>query len=394
MMNGQWVQTNSGLSDTDVRAFAVSGANLFTGTFDGGVFLSTNNGTSWTQTSLDSVWVSAFAVSGTYLFAGTQNVQVFLSTNDGTSWTEADSGLTGGVWALATWRSNLFAGTYGGYGPGVFLSTNNGTIWTGGSGFIDVWTLAVSDTNLFAGTAWGSVFLTTNNGTSWTRVDSGLPQNLNLGVRSLAFAGPNLFAGTFSWVEGGEGIFLSTNNGTIWTPVNTGLTNTNILTLAVSGRNLFAGTAGGVFVSTNNGTSWTAINTGLMDTYVNALVVSDTHLFAGTSHGGIWRRPLPEMITYVEETSGQLPDRYALHQNYPNPFNPNTNIGYGIADFGLVRLVVYDLLGREVAVLVNENKAPGTYHMSFDGRNLASGVYCYRLNAGDFVAVRRMVLIR
>ena len=119
-------------------------------------------------------------------------------------------------------------------------------------------------------------------------------------VSSLAVSGTNLFAGTL-----GGGVFLSTNNGTSWTAASTGLTSvvgdfdpaTDVRALAVSpngtgGTNLFAGTDGGVFLSTNNGTSWTAASTGLTNTYVRALAVSGTNLFAGTHGGGVWRRPL------------------------------------------------------------------------------------------------------
>ncbi|HEY5123677.1 MAG TPA: regulator, partial [Ignavibacteria bacterium] len=111
--------------------------------------------------------------------------------------------------------------------------------------------LAVSGTNLFAGTLLDGVYLSTNNGTSWTAVNSGFSKNYNVAnVHSLAVSGTNLFAGT------GGGVYLSTNNGTSWDSVNTGLTNTYVSALAVSGTNLFAGTAGGgVFLSTNNGTS-------------------------------------------------------------------------------------------------------------------------------------------
>ncbi|MDH3251489.1 MAG: T9SS type A sorting domain-containing protein [Ignavibacteria bacterium] len=106
-------------------------------------------------------------------------------------------------------------------------------------------------------------------------------------------------------------------------------------------------------------------------------------------------------VTGVDEKLPQAPVAFALEQNYPNPFNPTTNIGFrlpagqaGIADFGLVRLAVYDLLGREVAVLVNEKKAPGTYTVQFDGSGLTSGVYFYRLQAGGFVQTRKLLLLR
>jgi chitinase len=94
------------------------------------------------------------------------------------------------------------------------------------------------------------------------------------------------------------------------------------------------------------------------------------------------------------------PWTFSLLQNFPNPFNPNTVIRYQVAAVSDVRLVVYDLLGREVAVLVNEKKAPGSYGEKFDARvpggrggRLASGVYLYRLTAGDYVQTRKMVIL-
>ncbi len=88
------------------------------------------------------------------------------------------------------------------------------------------------------------------------------------------------------------------------------------------------------------------------------------------------------------------PTHFELHQNYPNPFNPTTNIGFRISDFGFVSLKIFDVLGREVATLVNEQKAPGEYDIQFDAGNLSSGVYYYQLRAAGFVATKKMLLIR
>ena len=92
------------------------------------------------------------------------------------------------------------------------------------------------------------------------------------------------------------------------------------------------------------------------------------------------------------ETS--LPLEFKLEQNYPNPFNPVTVIKFKVPSSQVVTLKVYDLLGREVATLVNEEKAPGSYEVKFDGSNLASGTYFYRLQAGDFVQTKKMLLMR
>ena len=94
-----------------------------------------------------------------------------------------------------------------------------------------------------------------------------------------------------------------------------------------------------------------------------------------------------------------VPDQYGLHRNAPNPFNPATLIGYQLPEAGLVRLAIYNLLGQEVRVLVNETKEAGSFTAAWDGtdalgRRVASGVYLYRINAGAFSATRRMLLLK
>jgi hypothetical protein len=89
-----------------------------------------------------------------------------------------------------------------------------------------------------------------------------------------------------------------------------------------------------------------------------------------------------------------VPLQTTLYQNYPNPFNPNSDIRYQISEFRMVKLAVYDLLGREVAVLVNEPKMPGEYQVKFDATGLPSGMYFYRLQSGNFTVTKMMVLVR
>ena len=89
-----------------------------------------------------------------------------------------------------------------------------------------------------------------------------------------------------------------------------------------------------------------------------------------------------------------IPAKFELTQNYPNPFNPTTNFEFRIAKPGLVQVKVYDMLGREVATIVDENLQPGVYTRLWNAGSLASGVYFYRMVASSFVAVRKMILIR
>ncbi len=101
-----------------------------------------------------------------------------------------------------------------------------------------------------------------------------------------------------------------------------------------------------------------------------------------------------ESLTEVAEPGGQLQAGYSLGQNYPNPFNPTTGIRVQLSGDREIRLVVYDLLGREVAVLANGRYVAGEHTFRFDGSNVSSGVYFYRLTAGGYTAVRKMALIR
>jgi hypothetical protein len=96
----------------------------------------------------------------------------------------------------------------------------------------------------------------------------------------------------------------------------------------------------------------------------------------------------------IETDSDELPDEYGLFQNYPNPFNPSTIINYQLPESGFVSLKVFDILGNEVARLVDENKQSGIYEVVFNASNLPSGVYFYTLQASDYVSTKKMVLLK
>ncbi|MHB8853243.1 MAG: T9SS type A sorting domain-containing protein [Ignavibacteriaceae bacterium] len=399
----QWVKTNDPYGDF-TQCFAVSGTNLFAGSNGYGVSLSKDNGTSWTavDSGLTSNFVTALAVSGTNLFAGTMGNGIFLSTDNGASWSVFDSTLIFNyfspyIHSIAVIGNNLLVATR----SDIFLVPSDRTSLSAiSSGLIgyQVMSLAVSGTNFYAGTDFG-VSLSTDSGTSWIQVDSGLSTNTGTDyVYALAIY-PNGAGGTnFFAAQGIHGLFLSTNNGTSWTSADSGLTSIDIFSFAVNGTNLFVGTSGsGVSLSTNNGASWTSDSTGLSNNWgysdANALIVSGTNLFAGNDRG-VWRRPLAEMITGVKEEQNNLPSNFALEQNYPNPFNPTTTINYSVSKTSMVTIKVYDILGNEVASLMNEEKPAGRYSVNFTASKLASGVYFYRMQAGSFVETKKLILLK
>ena len=103
--------------------------------------------------------------------------------------------------------------------------------------------------------------------------------------------------------------------------------------------------------------------------------------------------PIPPIVSVGNETAS-VPKSYVLFQNYPNPFNPSTTIRFSIINPDVVKIKIYDVLGREVRTLVNEFKQAGTYELQFSANGLASGIYLYRIESGNFVQTKKMILLK
>jgi hypothetical protein len=100
------------------------------------------------------------------------------------------------------------------------------------------------------------------------------------------------------------------------------------------------------------------------------------------------------MVSDVKEIQDVVPSDFVLEQNYPNPFNPATNIRFSLLEANQVTLKVYDMIGQEVATLVNQFMNAGTFEITFDASNLPTGIYTYSLTAGNFNSVKKMMLIK
>ena len=383
--NAQWVQASNGMDNRDVSKMASGGITIYAGTSNGGVYLSTNNGVSWTQTTLNNRYVTSLVVNGNNIFAGTFGNGVYLSTNNGASWVQTSLSY-GVVSSLAISVNNIFAGASL---TGVYLSTDNGTSWTQTSlNNRNTYSLAVNGNTIFAGTYNASpfgIYLTTDNGTTWSQTSLN-----NQNVYSLTVNGNNIFAGTQA---PGNGVYLSTDNGTSWT--QTSLNNGNVYSLTSTGNNIFATTgANGVYMTTDNGGNWAQINEGLNAT-AGAISILNNYIFIGTSgtSGSVWRRPLSE-ITGIHTSLNDIPSKLSLWQNYPNPFNPTTKIKFSLPNSSFTKLVIYDNLGREIGTVVNEQLNAGTYEANWNASNFSSGVYFYKLTAGNYSETKKMLLVK
>jgi hypothetical protein len=137
--------------------------------------------------------------------------------------------------------------------------------------------------------------------------------------------------------------------------------------------------------------SWKSI--GLPSVYVTGFAADNGTLYTSTQFNTVWKRPIAEIITGIQDAK-QIPVEFALSQNYPNPFNPTTTINYSVSKSNSVTLKVYNVMGKEVETLVNEQKAPGNYEVRFDASKLASGIYFYQLKSGSLVSTKKLVLLK
>ncbi|MBN1351431.1 T9SS type A sorting domain-containing protein [candidate division KSB1 bacterium] len=399
-----WTEGNVGITDIVVNEFAAQSSGTVFAVTLGGIFRSIDKGTNWQKidTGLKSEYgynysTNTIAVNSTgELFTGTAGSGVFCSINNGDAWQEINNGLADEygyfpqINALAINSSDhIFAGTEEGFSGSIFRSIDNGENWTEvNNGLMDdeVLHLAVSSNGcIFAGTERGYVFRSTDNGDSWTQV-----AYFNNVILSLAISPDgDIFAG----VEY-TGIYRSTDNGDNWDLI-LGSADEYYLPIAFDskGHIYMSAEAEGVFHSADNGDDWHEVNTGLTVKDVKSLYIdSNDYLYAGTNGGGVFRSKMP--TTAVEKAAYSIPTSFSLNQNYPNPFNASTIIRFSLPREGFVSLNVFNALGEKVASLISGKLEIGVHQVQWNAAGLASGVYYYRLQAGQFNQVKKLVLIK
>ena len=397
--SGQWVRT-TGTIPGGILSLTANGTTMFAGSFYNGVYRSTNNCATWVQTSLNALDIYALASNAGTIFAGT-DTSVCMSTNNGQSWYVPNI-----QYGSGTCRSFAVSGTnvYAADDNGVDRSTNNGVNWISSTYHNNGWEVAANGQYVFVGDINTFVSRSTNYGQNWSQTSFSNPYY----VGSIAINGTTIFVGT-----GGKGIYRSTNNGLNW--VQTSLNNQIVNTMVASGNNIIAGAdfngvnTSGIYVSNDNGQTWGLRNEGLnMEGFaINAMIIANGNIYIGGNRSGsnsdsVWMRPLSQVIG-IKNISSNVPDKFSLSQNYPNPFNPSTIIKFEIPNSengkwkkenGLVILKVYSVSGKEVAILVNEKLNGGSYEVTFDASEYTSGVYYYRLKAGDYFETKKMMLIK
>jgi photosystem II stability/assembly factor-like uncharacterized protein len=407
-----WNAADQGIVRTDINCGLVSSMNsVIVGTANGGIFRSTDGGTTWANILFpppggygDNV-IAVRKNSKNTLFAASKGpaMTVWRSLTDGASWTQTsfkDSSLGMGEYFVIT---DIFMDVQdilyvSGYAisndalSGVFRSMNDGNTWTR---VFSVPTksaarsfLLIGENLVLMGTYAKGFYRSTDRGSTWSAIagTDGLTQ-INSIVQDSASI---VLAAT-----AGSGIMRSADMGLSWKPSNAGLTDLAVRTVSrLSNGLLFAGTEKGGFVSQDHGLSWTSVTSGgpfrsagsvFADANGTVYVATEAGLFKTVSL-------VPTSIHPVNESIAR-PD-FSLAQNYPNPFNPSTTISFYLKSRTFVSLKIFDIMGREVASIISQELSAGNHTRNWNAEGLPSGAYFYRLQAGSFTESKRLSLLR
>jgi photosystem II stability/assembly factor-like uncharacterized protein len=438
-----WTLVNNGIytSAGIVELISTSNGYIYATTADNGTFRTSDYGDSWEQVGpiISNVMDVAIDDVGN-IFAGTYYT-VYCSTNGGFSWELKSNGIDNDIITVitATKNGDIWGGSTN-YNGGLYHSTNKGENWTKISGFGLIY--SVDDNNageIFVATAT-NLMCSTDNGASWQ-----VKHNQAYGRLFITESNEIYFGHRF-------GLEVSTDNGNNWTEI---LQTNFIEEIFVDNKNnIFASSDAGLLRSSDSGLSWDTVSSDFITPYVTSITGNSTnqlyctvrtnsgpvqyayyasyddgiiwvdisedmpspgtslamdtsgYLYCGTEYTGVYRSSSPTTGITIESEKKLS---YLLEQNYPNPFNPTTKIKFTIPSVETTRRVVfttlkvYDILGNEIATLVNEELSAGEYEVEFGAssgssfrlvRNLTSGIYFYTLRAGDFIQTKKMVVIK
>lgn len=293
-------------------------------------------------------------------------------------------------------------------GVSIYKSINAGVGWTANNANLSggkVLSMDCSSTGtdtLYAGvipgTSSAADIYRTTDGMNWTNVSSGtVPNRYPTDVHVNPNNSKEVYV-TFGGFGTGH-LYKTTNGGSTWTNISGNLPDLPHHCVCIDPQypqNIYVGNDLGVFVSTNNGTSWSGYTFGMPYALVFDLTIvyPNRHIRATTHGNGVYERSLvPNPLLGIIKNA-EMPTIFKLYQNYPNPFNPSTKIKYLIPKQSVVRISVYDIQGREVMILVNERQNPGSYEVKLNSGKLSSGVYFYKIIAGDFVDVKKLMLVK
>ncbi len=395
---GTWTPQVSG-GTTLLRTVSAVNQNVgWIGGSTGAVLRTTNGGTNWASVTGTPIGTAdVYAICGidanTCLVSTSPGATfVYRTSNGGANWTQVFTEPAGFIDDIKFQNATtgfMYGDPTGGRWS-LWKTTNGGVNWdsTGlylvQAGTEAGWNNAMwrSGTNLWFGTNNTRVYKSTNFGATWTFG----PTTGSVNSYSVAFNSNTGFTGQTVALK-------STDGGSSYSTVTLPGTGTIYSFNGVLNRFWYL-RATRIFWSEDNGATYDTQYVGTA-TYQAMSLILDGNIIRGWAVGSSGVISMyNEVVTGVSSNQNETPSDYSLSQNYPNPFNPSTKISFALPKASDVKIVVYDILGKVVATLVNDYRTAGTHQVEFNASNLASGVYLYRIEAGDFRDAKRMILVK
>ncbi|RPI18494.1 MAG: T9SS C-terminal target domain-containing protein [Ignavibacteriae bacterium] len=395
-----WVQQPCGTISNLSCVYATSQSVCYVAVPNDGLLKTTNGGNTWFFLEMPTgynVGHIFFTSSNTGYVSAKTNIQfeILKTTNAGNNWSILNyssdsiwniffiSDNTG--WVLSKTDPCLYKTTDGG---NTWLpKTNNfGTLMLNGDLFFPN-----AETGYCTGEySMGGVILSTSNGGNWWVQVNTYTDVYN----SLFFINALTGWGTTNYTAN-HFLRKTTNGGYNWIPqYNIGTANLWDIYFINENTGWVVGDSGKILYTSNYGLSWNIQQTGKTTSLKSIFFIDNNTGWAVGSGGVILKSTTGGNLIGIKPISENIPDIFLLSQNYPNPFNPSTTIEFDIPVAGYTKLTVYDLQGRESEILVSEELSAGSYRINFDGNNLSSGIYFYKLETKDFIQTKRMVLIK
>jgi photosystem II stability/assembly factor-like uncharacterized protein len=403
---GTWTEQTSPITTGLNSVSAVDDNVCWASGASGKVLRTTNKGVNWTNVSGNIVtsnplysifaWDANTAICCTSPSTG-GSVTIYKTSNGGTNWitgyTLTASLAFGDNVYMSSATNAYYIGDPQGGSWHLLQSTNGGDNWS-------TWTnLTTTNTSgTYNNAAWfqGTQIWFESVGQSQMLYSSNMGVNWVTQTLTLSEIAATCFVSPTVGMAGGSGtspgLLKTTNSGTNWSAITSPYT-TSVAGIVGAGTTWWIAQQGtSISKSTNDGANWTTDYTGTGTIIHMTKSRSGATIWAVKSTGAITRFGQP--ISGINTISNTTPESYSLSQNYPNPFNPVTKIDFSLPKSGLVTLKVYDILGKEVATLVNEVKTSGIYSYEFDGALLSSGVYFYKIETNGFTDIKKMMLIK
>ena len=376
----------------------------------GGIMLhTTNGGQTWglqnTQATygLDCVFFTDLQNGWAAGYSGS----VVHTTDGGETWTSQDISTNNDINKLFFINTSIgwAAGGFfdflsGSYGRAIYNTTDGGNNWNLQyymSFETQMHSIYFIDNNTGYAAGGVGIMKTTNGGSSWS-----VQQTLSsFSLADIFFKNSSngFVVGQYLGVPHYSVIFKTTNGGNNWNEISLGTNEaldgiyfTNELNGWAVGNDYSSGNNSAlIYRTTDGGDNWVKQNIPTFNNLESVFFINDAK---GWAVGGLGSIITYDSPTPVELSNPTVPVDYMLAQNYPNPFNPTTTIEYSIPQSGNVKLQVYNSIGEEVATLVNNYKEAGTYQVDFNSKNLTSGIYFYKLEAGKFIQTKKMILLK